>query len=133
MSTINQSYLVNFCHNTFFKNCSSKFSDQSLADVAATEATAISTPFDNVPLYSVPIDEESITLLKSSQAVTSSVLLRFGIPETKTSNQYLQTQNSQWIFFCPREGRLTRYKCFLKLSTQSCCPRSDDGNLCFYT
>lgn len=40
-----------------------------MADVAAREATAISTPLDNVPLYTVPIGEEvPITLLKSSQA-----------------------------------------------------------------
>lgn len=82
-NSINQCCLVGFfCTSTFFKNCTSKFSDQSLADVAATEATAISTPLDNVPLYSVPIDEESITLLKSSQAVSSSDLLSFGTPET---------------------------------------------------
>lgn len=105
MSTINQSYLVNFCRNTFFKNCSSKFSDQSLADVAATEATAISTPFDNVPLYSVPIDEESITLLKSSQAVTSSVLLRFGTPETKLQiNTYKHKIRSGSSFAHEKEG-----------------------------
>ena len=45
-----------------------------------TDATAISTPLDRVPLYTVPMGEVPITLLKSSQAVSSSDLLSFGTP-----------------------------------------------------
>ncbi|RRT45548.1 hypothetical protein B296_00030552 [Ensete ventricosum] len=36
------------------------------------ETTAISTPLDNVPLYSMHPDREPMILLKSSQAATSS-------------------------------------------------------------
>ena len=70
-----------FQYNTFFLNCVSKFFDQSLADFTGTEATAISTPLDSVPLYTLPIVEEPITLLKSSQAASSSDLFSFRTPE----------------------------------------------------
>lgn len=58
-----------------------------MADATETEATAISTPLDNVPLYTVPIGEEPITLLKSSQAASSSDLLSFGTPEMNNHNR----------------------------------------------
>lgn len=79
--------------NTFFLNCASKLIDQSLADVTATEATAISTPLDKVPLWTVPIGEEPMTLLKSSQAVSSSDLLRFGTPAMQIPNHILDDLN----------------------------------------
>lgn len=69
-------------HTLFLKRLSRCF-DQSLAEVAVTEATAISTPLDSVPLYTVPNDVEPITLLKSSQAASSSDLFSFGTPEFK--------------------------------------------------
>ena len=64
-----------------FLNWASRVFDQSLDDVAATDATAISTPLDKVPLYTVPMDEVPITLLKSSHAASSSDLFSFGTPE----------------------------------------------------
>lgn len=64
----------------FFLNCDSIFFGQLLADATIREVTAISTPLDSVPLYTVPIEEEPITLLKSSQAALSSALLSFGTP-----------------------------------------------------
>lgn len=44
------------------------------------DATQISTPLDNVPLYSVKPSVVSIMLLKSSHAVSSSERFRFGTP-----------------------------------------------------
>lgn len=44
------------------------------------DVTAISTPFDSVPLYNVQFDKEPIMLLKSSQAVSSSDRLNAGTP-----------------------------------------------------
>lgn len=66
---------------TFFLNCSSKVFDQSSRDFTAIDVTAISTPLDRVPLYTVPSENEPIMLLKSSQAATISDRLSFGTPE----------------------------------------------------
>lgn len=57
-----------------------------MAEVATRDIAAISTPLENVPLYMVPIDDDPMTLLKSSQAVTSSDLFRFGIPAMEILN-----------------------------------------------
>lgn len=65
---------------TFFLNWDSHCLDQSFADFILLAITAISTPLDNVPLYSTPSDNEPIILLKSSQAVSSSDLLSAGTP-----------------------------------------------------
>lgn len=65
---------------TLFLKRLSRCFDQSLTEGGATEATAISTPLDNVPLYIVPDEVEPITLLKSSQAASSSDLFSFGTP-----------------------------------------------------
>jgi len=46
-----------------------------------TKATAISTPPDKVPLYSIPMGELPITLLKSSHAASRSDLFNFCAPE----------------------------------------------------
>lgn len=46
--------------------------DQSLSLVMVVEATQISTPLDNVPLYKVQPSIVSMMLLKSSHAVSSS-------------------------------------------------------------
>ena len=73
--------LVIFGNDTFFLNCASKVFDQSFDDVAETEATAISTPLDKVPLYILPMGEVPITLLKSSHAASISDLFSFGTPE----------------------------------------------------
>ena len=75
-------------HVTLFLNCSSELSDQSLAESAEVETTAISTPLDRVPLYSMHSDEEPITLMKSSHAVWSSVLPREGTPVHKVPQIY---------------------------------------------
>lgn len=68
--------------------------DQSLEDFTAIEVTAISTPLDKVPLYTVPMDEEPITLLKSSHAVSSSDFLRLGTPETQMPNMHINNRRS---------------------------------------
>jgi hypothetical protein len=54
--------------------------DQSSADVTKLDATAISTPLDKVPLYSVQVDVQPIILLKSSHAVSSSDRFNAGTP-----------------------------------------------------
>jgi hypothetical protein len=59
----------------------------ALAELTEVETTAISTPLDRVPLYSVQPDEELLTLMKSSQAACSSALPREGTPE---HTQYVQ-------------------------------------------
>lgn len=70
--------------HALFLNWVSKFFDQSSADFTAVDVTAISTPLDRVPLYTVPSDKEPIILLKSSQAVTSSDRWSFGTPRMQT-------------------------------------------------
>lgn len=45
------------------------------------EVTAISTPLDRVPLYTMLPSSVLIMLLKSSQAVSSSGRFSFGTPE----------------------------------------------------
>ena len=54
--------------------------DQALEDLINTDATAISTPLDSVPLYTVQPSRVSIILLKSSQAVSSSDRFNLGTP-----------------------------------------------------
>lgn len=68
--------------NTFFRKCSCESFDHSLEDAIPVDVTAISTPLDRVPLYTVPVANEQIILLKSSQAASSSDLLSFGTPES---------------------------------------------------
>lgn len=76
-----QIYKTTLKINTFFLNWVSKVLVQLLDNVTETEATAISTPLDKVPLYNVPIGELPITLLKSSHAASRSDLFSFGTPE----------------------------------------------------
>lgn len=78
---------------TFFLNRSSKVFDQYLRDVTAVDVTAISTPLDRVPLYTIPSENVPIILLKSSQASKSSDLLSFGTPEMKTQIFLLKYEN----------------------------------------
>lgn len=93
--------------STLFLNCNSKSLLHSMADVAAREATAISTPLDNVPLYTVPIGEEvPITLLKSSQAAWISDLLRFGTPEMRIS-YHVRRETLKRTIYLTYKGGLT--------------------------
>lgn len=71
---------------TFFLNWASNFFDQSSGDVTALDVTAISTPLERVPLYTIPSEKEPIILLKSSQAASSSGRWSFGTPEFKLSS-----------------------------------------------
>lgn len=65
---------------TFILNCASRSVDHSSIDLTAMVTTAISAPFDKVPLYIVPNEDDPTKLLKSSHAVSSSDLLSFGTP-----------------------------------------------------
>lgn len=76
---------------TFFLNAVSECLDQSSRARTAVEITAISTPFDRVPLYTVAIPSSvEIILLKSSHAVSSSGLFSLGTPRGEArSFQYV--------------------------------------------
>lgn len=67
-------------------NCSSDRSDHSSADLTEVDTTAVSTPLDRVPLYNAQSDKVPITLLKSSQAASSSALPREGTPAHKVKH-----------------------------------------------
>lgn len=70
-----------FKSQTFFLKCISARFDQSFADAIVVDATAISTPLDNVPLKIVQFGKVQIILLKSSQAVTNSARFNLGTPK----------------------------------------------------
>jgi len=59
--------------------------DQSSRELIVVEITAISTPLDSVPLYTIYESPLVIMLLKSSHAVSSSDLFSFGTPTTMFS------------------------------------------------
>lgn len=65
---------------TFFRYAISEFFVHSLEVLINVEATAISTPLDSVPLYTMQPSKVSIILLKSSQAVSSSGRFNLGTP-----------------------------------------------------
>lgn len=66
----------------FFLYWDSHSFDQSFLDDIKLDTTAISTPLDNVPLYSMQLAVEPIILLKSSQAASSSDRFSEGTPVT---------------------------------------------------
>jgi len=78
-----------------FLNWDSSCSDQSLAEETILDVTAISTPLDSVPLYRKQSDKEPTTLLKSSQAASSSARLREGTPAMGNSLYEYRDQNTR--------------------------------------
>lgn len=80
---------------TFFRKAVSECTDQSSRELIVVEMTAISTPLDSVPLYTINESPLVIMLLKSSHAVSSSDLFSFGTP-TKCFHR-LENYNGQKI------------------------------------
>lgn len=74
--------LVTEIASTFFRYAFSAFLDQSFKEVSVVDATAISTPLDSVPLYTMQPSIVLIILLKSSHAVSSSDRFNLGTPAT---------------------------------------------------
>lgn len=65
---------------TFLLNSLSAQFDHCRDDLIEVDKTAISTPLDSIPLYIKHPEKVSIILLKSSQAVCSSVEFSLGTP-----------------------------------------------------
>lgn len=73
---------------TLFLYSFSALLDQSLREDTAVDDTAISTPLDNVPLYTMLPPMLLIMLLKSSHAVSSSDRFSFATPATHDISFY---------------------------------------------
>ena len=82
---------------TFFRKAISERFDQSLEEEIPVDATAISTPLDSVPLYTVQSSRVLIILLKSSHAVSSSVRFSFGTPSFQINTWFISHIGSKGI------------------------------------